>query len=334
MTAVYTLHNIVQRFGSREVLRIPELTLEEHKIYALMGPNGAGKTTLMRILAFLDAPVEGDIAFMGRPVTRDQAAACRSRVVWVPQSPVMFTGSLLHNIEYPMRLKKLPGPERRQRAGLLLEAVDLTRLAKAPAHKLSGGEAQRASIARALAAGAEVLLFDEPTASVDYRSRTEIIEIIRRLHTEQGLSGIITTHDAGLADELCQEKISLIDGRPVPDSPYSGYPPIHVAALPGTCHVFNGKLQREGKILQVNIPPESEPEYALLQKEPAAGSKLIITGMFDQADDVCLRLRLGDRSTVDIRLKDRTSKEMSRKLHLGSALDLIFSFVQEPKGYS
>jgi ABC-type multidrug transport system ATPase subunit len=95
----------------------------------------------------------------------------------------------------------------------LLEAVDLSRLAEAPARRLSGGEAQRASIARALAAGAEVLLFDEPTANVDFHSRAELIELIRDLWRRRGMSILVTTHDAELADELCPEQIRLFDGK-------------------------------------------------------------------------------------------------------------------------
>lgn len=216
-TPLYSLHAITRVYGSRAVLDIPELVIEPQKIYGLLGPNGAGKTTLMKILAFMDRPSTGDIMFAGERVTADMGARLRSRVVWVPQSPIMFSGTLAYNVDYPMRIKKVASRIRKERVAELLELVGLSHLAKSPAQKLSGGEAQRASIARALAAGAEVILFDEPTASVDFRARGEIIRLIRMLHEERGISPIVTTHDRSLAVELCNNFITLFDGKLIPE---------------------------------------------------------------------------------------------------------------------
>lgn len=209
MEHLYSLRDVSRVFGEREVLRIDSLDLEKGRIYGLLGPNGSGKTTLMRILGFLDQPTSGELYFSGTKVERDLASRYRARVVWVPQVPVMFTGSLRYNIEYPMRLKGTPRRERRERALALPRDVGLAELAEAPARRLSGGEAQRGSVARALAAGAEVILFDEPTASVDSRSRRELMDLIARIHRERGLSIVIATHDLSLAEELCGESVRL-----------------------------------------------------------------------------------------------------------------------------
>lgn len=217
MKNLYELRNITRVYGERTVLNIPELIIEPRTIYGLLGPNGAGKTTLMKILSFMDSPTTGDIWFEGERVPLDKGARLRSRVVWVPQSPVMFTGSVAYNIAYPMRIKGVPAKLRKERIEELLDIVGLGHLAKAPAQKLSGGEAQRASIARALAAGAEVILFDEPTASVDFTARGEIIRLIRMLHEKRNLSLIVTTHDRSLARELCSRYITLFDGRLLPE---------------------------------------------------------------------------------------------------------------------
>ncbi len=252
MPPLYALSNIIQRFGAREVLNIPELRLHAGKIYALLGPNGAGKTTLMRILAFMDTPAEGSIAFMGEATRPEQAARYRARVVWVPQSPVMFTGTLLYNVEYPMRLQGVGRAARKSKALELLENVNLISLAKAPARRLSGGEAQRASIARALAAGAQVILFDEPTASVDFRSREELITLIRDLWRLRGLSLIITTHDAELAAELCQERITLFDGKlaePQAYGPYALKPPPALSPF----SAWPGRLEQDATGLRLYL---------------------------------------------------------------------------------
>ncbi|MDR1855974.1 MAG: ATP-binding cassette domain-containing protein [Desulfovibrio sp.] len=213
MTPLYGLRGLKKRFDTRQALDIPELDLQGEVIYGLLGPNGSGKTTLLRLLSFMDAPTEGEIRFRGEPVAPETMARHRAKVVWVPQSPVMFTGSLLYNVAYPMAIKGIGKAPRRERAMELLAKVGLEKLANWPAAKLSGGEAQRGSIARALAAGAEVILFDEPTASVDYHAREDIITLIRELHGERGISVIIATHDFFLARELCEQYVYLFDGR-------------------------------------------------------------------------------------------------------------------------
>lgn len=210
---LFELENIVQRFGEREVLSIDSLRMEEGEIYALLGPNGAGKTTLMKILAFLDAPYSGNLYFKGQLVTSPLAAELRSRVVWSPQSPVMFTGTALYNVMYPMRIKGVHKKEAAECAMELLQEVRLEHLAKAQATGLSGGETQRVSAARAMAAGAEVILFDEPTANLDYQARQEMQELIHSLWKKRKISLLITTHDVRLAKELCRNIITLDDGK-------------------------------------------------------------------------------------------------------------------------
>lgn len=306
MPVLYELTGIGRRFGDRDVLHIPALTLHAGIVYGLLGPNGAGKTTLMRILAFMDAPTDGTIAFMGQPVRPEQAPRYRARVVWVPQSPVMFTGSLLYNIEYPMRLKGTPVKERRSRALALLERVGLLRLAKAPAHRLSGGEAQRASIARALAAGAEVLLFDEPTASVDFRSRGEIITLIRTLNSERGLSIIVTTHDAALAAALCRERIILFDGRIVPE-----YPEFEEEGGQGA--LPRPSLLEDGSMPRILLPPDAA------RGEPEGGTARI-AALAEGEGGVVLRLTLPSGQSATVSLPEGQGGARARGFFLGQQL--------------
>lgn len=213
MTELYRIENLKRVFGRREVLAIDSLDLTPGCVYGLLGPNGSGKSTLMKLLAFLEEPDGGTVFFEGREVARKDMPALRARVVWSPQFPVMFTGTLLYNIEYPMRIRGMEASARRRKALELLEKVGLLNLASAPAHRLSGGEAQRASLARALAAGAEVLLLDEPTANLDRAARESLLLLIEKLWQEQKLSIIIATHDHNLETELCQKLIHLRDGR-------------------------------------------------------------------------------------------------------------------------
>ena len=310
MPPLYELRGLRRVFEGRTVLDIASLTIEEHEIYALLGPNGSGKTTLMRLLAFLDAPSEGKLFFRGREVPGNRMAQFRQGVVLVPQFPVMFTGSLLYNIEYPLALKKIPAARRRREALDLLEAVRLVNLAHAPARHLSGGEAQRASIARALAAGAQVLLFDEPTASVDHRAVADMVYLISDIWTTKHLSILITTHQSSLAADLCRRHIFLDDGRPVarqmlPDGMHAQ--PAQLVRCPGN---------ESGTRLAVMLRQDSRPGGP-----PAATAT--VRGLHSMPAGTVLRLSLPDCSTEYILLKSDESRSMALSLRLGDTLDLI-----------
>ena len=311
---LYALQDVCQRFGDREVLHIKHLELEKGRIYGLLGPNGAGKTTLMRLLSFISTPCSGTITFQGQEVQRDQVAKYRARVVWVPQTPVMFTGSVVYNVAYPMRLKKnMNKTDIMAKTMALLQTVGLEHMANAPAHRLSGGEAQRASIARAMAAGAEVILFDEPTASVDHRSRGEIIKIIHKLWSKHDLSIVVTTHDKALADEICQEHINLFDGKVASQTKIesgSRTLPSSIDALPALM-----TAGQNGQIV-VSCPGGGQEDTSL-----AVAAR--VCGVAEAGPHVILRLALPDERVIDLLLSDLESCSLCKNLGLNSDVAFI-----------
>ncbi len=296
MTELYAIKNLSRVFGRREVLSIDELTIEAGLIYGLLGPNGSGKTTLMKLLGFLEEPSGGEIFFRGRAAGPRNRAEFRSQVVWSPQFPVMFTGSLRYNVEYPMKIKGVAAGDRRRRAMELLDMVRLTDLAEAPARRLSGGEAQRASLARALAAGAEVLLLDEPTANVDVASRRELVGLVETLWREQNLSIIITTHDASLESDLCQKRIRLNDG--------------HLVAVDDT-QVHRAILERAGEGFRLHLPPEAGR---------VSGPVSVIGLTTAKPGAVLLKIETASRSTLSALVEDEQSLHIARGLSLNDAL--------------
>lgn len=308
MALLYSLRGLCRRYGARTVLDIESLDIEEGVIYALLGANGAGKSTLMRILSFLDAPSQGDLFFRGEKVLPGQEARFRKGVVWVPQFPVMFTGSLLYNVEYPMALKGVPGPERKRRAMELLDIVNLTGLALSPAHRLSGGESQRASIARALAAGAEVIHFDEPTANVDQRSLGDFMTLARNLRETQNLSLLVTTHNAALAAELCHRQIFLVDGKPV-----------HQHVLPGGGIAWPAHFNGRGDTPELALGPDAAGLFA---PDSGASSTGVLHGLAEMAAGVTLRLDLGSGRSLDALVEGRTCLDLARTLTLGSTVNV------------
>lgn len=309
MEFLYSLRNLRRRFGDRVVLDVDTLDIESGVIYGLLGANGAGKSTLMRILSFLDRPTEGELFFRGEKVEPGQEARRRKGVVWVPQYPVMFTGSLLYNVEYPMALKGIPAGERKRKAMELLETVNLTSLRDSPAHRLSGGEAQRASIARALAAGAEVIHFDEPTANVDQRSLGDFIALARTLWQAQGLSLIITTHNAAMAAELCHKQIFLVEGKPAPQR-----------LLPGGGVMWPARLVRLNGRTGVAVSRKALEQYAANEALPQTGRLL---GLAEIAAGETLRLELAPGNVIDVLLEDPACREQVRAMTLGAILPVM-----------
>jgi ABC-type multidrug transport system ATPase subunit len=309
MPPLYELQNLNRIFESRKILDIESLVLEEEKIYALLGPNGSGKTTLMRILSFLDSPSGGTLRFRGHEVSANRVAQFRQGVVLVPQFPVMFTGSLLYNIEYPMALKKIPAAERRREALNLLEAVNLANLAGAPARHLSGGEAQRASIARALAAGAKVLLFDEPTASVDHRSAIDIVALIRNIHATKKLSILISTHQLSLAENLCRRHIFLEDGRVVERRLLNGGLNVRPARLVSVPE--NTKVDRRVAIV---FSQGTQPNTTAF-----SGT---VCGLYILATGTVVQLRLPNSYMESFLLENKECENMAIALRLGDIVEL------------
>ncbi len=222
MEALYELHDIRQRYHERNVLDIARLRLEAGRIYALTGPNGAGKSTLLRLLAFLEAPAAGTLFFRGERVRNASGAALlalRRRVVLVDQHPVVFSTTVAKNVAFGLVVRKVEKKERQRLVDEALDTVNLGRYRHGQARELSGGETQRLALARALAIRPEVLLCDEPTASVDEANQHIICSVLKRINREHGTSILFTTHDKQQAESLAQHSLHLDQGRLLHSSP-------------------------------------------------------------------------------------------------------------------
>jgi tungstate transport system ATP-binding protein len=212
---LYRLNNLHQSYGSREVLAIKELTIAAGCIYTLTGPNGSGKSTLLNILAFLSPPTSGEIWFSGEPVAWSNGSLLRLRreVTLLHQAPYLFDTSVRANIVYGLKIRGITGQEQHSRIEEALELVDLGGFQKRKSRELSGGEAQRVAMARALALRPKVLLLDEPLANVD-RSSAELLEKVILALPQRGTSVIISTHDPEQRRRFGSNRIHLIAGKP------------------------------------------------------------------------------------------------------------------------
>lgn len=213
--SLYALQGIKQVFEGRTVLDIDQLRLEAGSSYALLGPNGSGKTTLLHILALLRPPARGTLYYKDRPVSwkNNSMTLLRRQIVLVDQHPIMFSTTVMKNVEYGLKVRQVSRAERRKCVMECLERVGMQDFAHRPAHLLSGGETQRTAIARALACSPEIMLFDEPTASVDLENQAVIEKIIESIRKERGITVIFSTHKRLEASRLAKHKVFLFEGK-------------------------------------------------------------------------------------------------------------------------
>jgi len=213
---MYELDSIQHRYGQRLVLDIDHLEAQPGETLAIVGPSGSGKSTLLRLMQFLERPAAGWITFDGHIVDGDPPLDVRRRVMTVFQRPLLLDRSARDNIAYGMWL-------RGRRAGRhvvdrLIAQLGLSDVADSPARSLSGGEAQRTALARALAVDPDVLLLDEPTANLDPYN-VSLIENIIRDQRERGTTIVLVTHQIFQARRLADRTALLLSGRLIEVAP-------------------------------------------------------------------------------------------------------------------
>jgi len=198
-----------------DALRGVDLTVEKGDFLAILGPSGSGKSTLLNMIGALDKPTEGKVFIEGVDVSKlnDNALAdLRREIGFVFQFFNLIPRLTARgNVELPMAIPSLGKTERRKRAEELLETVGLKERVNHKPAELSGGERQRVAIARALANNPKFLLMDEPTGNIDSKTANEIIELVRRLNEEKGVTIIVVTHDQQIALQT-KRAVQMLDG--------------------------------------------------------------------------------------------------------------------------
>jgi len=212
------------RVGSIEVpaLRGLDLTLGRGEFAVLAGSSGSGKTTLLNLIGALDLPTAGSLVVDGLELARlggrELAQLRLRRLGFVFQSynliPVL---SAFENAEYVLLLQGVPPAARRRRVGDLLRAVGLEGLERRRPAELSGGQQQRVAVARAIATEPALVLADEPTANLDSRTGAELVQLMRQLNRERGVTFLFSSHDPRVIDRA-DRVIQLEDGRIASDS--------------------------------------------------------------------------------------------------------------------
>ena len=221
---IYT-DQVVRRFGEGAALVTAvggvSLTVERGEFAALVGPSGSGKSTLLNLIGGLDEPDEGYIALAGMSLTSMSSAEMsdfrRDHIGFIFQSynliPVL---SAAENIEYIMLLQGLAARDRRKRVDEMLKMVGLDGLGHRRPAELSGGQQQRVAVARAMASSPDIILADEPTANLDSKTGVALLETMRELNENEGVTFLFSTHDQKII-ERARRLVWLEDGMVTKD---------------------------------------------------------------------------------------------------------------------
>ena len=210
----YSIRSLIHAYDGRVVLETPKLDIASGEMCALVGPNGSGKTTLLSILALLLSPVAGSVLLHGLESARGpQRQRLRRQVTLVHQKPVLFSSTVWNNVSYGLRALGLPAKEIKARVGAVLEELGLSGVAGRQARKISGGEAQRAVLARGLVLETPILLLDEPTSSLDEDFRPVLWDLLRRARQKRNATIIVATHDSNFVSAFVRQIVRLEDGK-------------------------------------------------------------------------------------------------------------------------
>ena len=257
MTALLELRDIVVHRGGRLALALERLAVERGEVVAVLGPNGAGKSTLLQVAGLLLRPDAGAVIFDGEASSR-HALKLRRRMAVAMQDAMLVGGSVLDNAALPLKLRGVDKRIRETAARTWLERFGVGGLAARPASRLSGGEAQRTSLARAFATNPELLLLDEPVGGLDQPTRWALLDDLARIVRETETTTVFVTHDRDEALHLADRVAVFLDGRlrqaGPPEEVFAAPVDDDVAAFIGVENIFIGRLTGlEGGLATVDV---------------------------------------------------------------------------------
>ena len=217
LTPAVQVRGLVKRFGTLTVLDGVDLTAVPGTVTCLIGPSGSGKSTLLRCIAMLERPSAGTVHVDGRDTATEQRAIRAGIGMVFQQFNLWPHMTALGNVAEALRtVRRLPRAEAERRAMAQLDKVGLAPRARHYPSQLSGGQQQRVAIARALALDPNLMLFDEPTSSLDPELTGEVLDVMRTLAAE-GMTMVVVSHEIGFVASVAQHVVFLDHGRVVLD---------------------------------------------------------------------------------------------------------------------
>lgn len=238
------------RYDRRLVLDVPALGVRRAETLAIIGSNGAGKSTLLRVLALLERPTQGQLWLDGRWVAWDaNLLAFRRRFATVFQQPLLVDAPVARNVALGLKLRRVPRAEITDRTRRWMRRLGVGHLACRAARTLSGGEAQRVSLARAFAIEPDILLLDEPFAALDPLTRDDLLRDLQQVLHESRLTTVFVTHARDEARRLGDRVAVLMEGRleqvGTPEEVFSHPVSESVARFVGVENLLAGRVTSE-----------------------------------------------------------------------------------------
>lgn len=207
------LNDVWKSFESIDALKKVNLHIDRGKITTLLGPSGSGKTTLLRLMAGLETPTRGKIFYENTQITANKQSFLRKKATLVFQKSIFFDRTVYNNIVFGLKLQnEFSKEELNYKVSEALNLVKLEGFEKRRTKKLSGGEQQRVSLARALALDRKLLLLDEPTVNLDPKNVSIIEETIQRINQEKKTTIVIATHNMFQAESISKNVALILDG--------------------------------------------------------------------------------------------------------------------------
>lgn len=260
---IYHLTGVKRFYNSHPSVNIENLSILQSSITGLVGPNGSGKSTLLNLLAFIDKPSEGTILFKGQKA-EPHSDTVRFRVSLLAQEPYLLKRSVYENIAYGLKLRG-GNPSRypeQVNESLALVGLSPGEFSSRPWYGLSGGEAQRVALAARLVLKPEVLILDEPTASVDAESAGRIMDCALMASKEWGTTLIIASHDWKWLHEICGTVLQMFKGKIIGNGMEGILSGPWIRDKSGQYHE---KALADGQIVKVPEPPSPEAAAVIPQ---------------------------------------------------------------------
>ena len=333
------LRGLSKAFGPVQAVRHVDLLAQSGSVTALLGPSGCGKTTTLRLIAGFEAPDAGHVVIAGRPTAGGGVWVPpeRRRVGMVFQHLALFPHlDVAGNLAYGLR--GLDRRVRRRRVGELLELVGLSGYERRYPDQLSGGQAQRVAVARALAPRPAVLLLDEPFSSLDVGLRAELRAEVRRILAAEGVTAVLVTHDQEEALSLGDEVVVILEGRVAqagtPDDVYRRPASPEVATFLGEANFVTGEARggwMETEVGALPVSADDGPRLAVIRPEDLEvfhtddGPARVIDSRYHGHDQVVTVLSLSG-AHLRVRLQGQRRLEPGARVQVRYAGEAVVTF--------
>lgn len=214
MSKIIEIKDTIFATNQRTILQVDQFHINRNEMLGIMGPNGAGKSTLVKILACLQEPTTGEFYYEGEKIdSKNLPLEIRRKWAIVLQQSLIFDQDVFYNIAVGLKIRKVPKPIIKEKVEYWMDKLRISHLAKKSGHQLSGGEAQRVNLARALVLEPELLFLDEPFSALDYPTKVQLLKDLQVILKETTITIVLISHDINEIRFITDRLAVVVDGQ-------------------------------------------------------------------------------------------------------------------------